>query len=307
MVMMGRIRFTYRWITDMPRNLDTGLLRAFVTVAETGGMTAAGQALNLTQAAISQQIKRLEESLGTVLIERTRRDLSPTPEGERLLSLAKRLLAINDEIWAEMTSPVERGEVRLGIPYDLVPGYMPGILKRFNRCCPQTHIKLICLSSKDIRAALTRGEIDIGIVEELETGPGGETLMIDRLVWVGAIGGDAHQQRPMPISIGSETCSIRSPVLTALRQAGINWQSVSEISNMDALNATVYSDLAITAMLASTIPPGLTLLPADCGLPSLPHLSINLYIAPDSDSRAMRELARAARDGFLWRREAAVA
>ena len=67
----------------MARNIDTALLRAFVGVAETGGMTAAANLLNLTQAAVSQQIKRLEEAFGGELFERDRRGLRLTGAGER--------------------------------------------------------------------------------------------------------------------------------------------------------------------------------------------------------------------------------
>ena len=48
----------------MPYNIDTSLLRAFVAVAETGGMTSAARLVNLTQAAVSQQVKRLEDTFG---------------------------------------------------------------------------------------------------------------------------------------------------------------------------------------------------------------------------------------------------
>ncbi|WP_349371850.1 LysR family transcriptional regulator [Salinarimonas sp.] len=291
----------------MPRNLDTALLRAFVAVAETGGMTAAGQALNLTQAAVSQQIKRLEESFDTLLFERDRRGLALTPQGERLLGLAKRLLRLNDEIWAEMTAPLETGEIRLGIPYDLVPGYMPDVLKSYGRCCPRVKISLSVQPSKAIRAALDRGEVDIGIVEESATDPAGETLMIDRLVWVGARGGDAHAQRPVPISVGSETCSIRAPTLAALRAAEIDWRAITEISNVDALNATVFSDLAVTAMLSCAIPPGLEILPPDSGLPALPPQVVSLYLRRDHGSRAVDEIARVIREAFARRRPAIAA
>ena len=57
----------------MARNLDIGLLRAFVAVVDAGGMTAAGARLNLTQAAISQQLKRLEDTLGEDLVTRERK------------------------------------------------------------------------------------------------------------------------------------------------------------------------------------------------------------------------------------------
>ena len=69
----------------MPHNIDTSLLRAFVAAAETGGMTTAARLINLTQAAVSQQVKRLEETFGRQLFERERRGLRLTPSGERLL------------------------------------------------------------------------------------------------------------------------------------------------------------------------------------------------------------------------------
>lgn len=291
----------------MARNLDTALLRAFVAVAETGGMTAAGSVLHLTQAAVSQQIKRLEEGFDTRLFERDRRGLALTPQGERLLAMAKRLLVLNDDIWAEMTAPAETGEVHIGIPYDLVPGYMPTVFKSYARCCPRVRIKLLCKSSAQIKTAVERGEIDLGIVEELATDPTGETLMLDRLVWVGAVGGDAYLQRPVPISTGSETCSIRAPTLAALRAADVDWRAVTEISNVDALNATVQSDLAITSMLSCAIPHGLDIIPASAGLPALPPIAVSLYLGRGERSRAVDEIARTLRETFQGRRRSAAA
>jgi len=68
------------------RNLDTTALRSFVTVADTGGVTKAAGMLNLTQSAVSMQLKRLEESLGVSLLDRSARQIGVTPEGEQLLS-----------------------------------------------------------------------------------------------------------------------------------------------------------------------------------------------------------------------------
>jgi DNA-binding transcriptional LysR family regulator len=62
----------------VPRNIDTALLRSFVAVAETGGVTRAAVALHLTQAAVSQQLKRLEDSLGTALFVRDRQRMALT-------------------------------------------------------------------------------------------------------------------------------------------------------------------------------------------------------------------------------------
>ncbi|NNC01181.1 LysR family transcriptional regulator, partial [Corallococcus exiguus] len=124
----------------MPHNLDVSLLRAFVAVVDSGGMTAATGVLNLTQAAVSQQIKRLEDTIGQPLIVRGRRGVQLTSTGERLFGRAKRLLTLNDDIWHEMTIPVYEGEVRLGIPSDIVNTYLPVFLKGFSQTYPKVHV-----------------------------------------------------------------------------------------------------------------------------------------------------------------------
>lgn len=285
----------------MPRNLDTALLRAFVAVSDAGGMTAAAGALNLTQAAVSQQIKRLEETFDLRLFDRDRRGLVPTPAGERLLPLAKRMLAANDAVVAEMTEPLGAGEVRLGIPYDLVPGIMPLVLKRFAQRYPRMRLQLTCVTSQAVATAVARGEVDLGLVEELETLPHGETIMVDALVWVGAAGGEAWSERPLPVTIGSETCSFRGPIVAALDASGIPWRKVGEISNVEAHEATVLSDLAVSARLSTTLPPGLALLPREYGLPALPEMRVSLYRRPGLDLRAADVLAEMIRDAFRQR------
>src|SRR5215204_2091073 len=145
----------------MPHNLDVSLLRAFVAVADAGGMTAASRILNLTQAAVSQQIKRLEDTLGETLITRERRGMKLTNAGERLFGRAKRLLALNDEIWTEMTTPIYEGEVRLGIPSDIVNVYLPTFLKRFAQTYPKVHVTLNCTSSAELLDLLHSGRIDL--------------------------------------------------------------------------------------------------------------------------------------------------
>jgi DNA-binding transcriptional LysR family regulator len=289
----------------MSRNLDTALLRAFVAVAETAGMTSAANVLNLTQAAVSQQIKRLEDAFGQPLFTRDRRGLTLTAAGERLLGKAKRLLTLNDEIWADMTTPVYEGEVRLGIPYDLVATCLPGVIKSFSRAYPKVRIALDCRSSPRLREALAAGEVDLTLTTEREVGDGGEALLYDRLVWAGARGGEAHELRPLPVSTGSETCAFRPAILGALREAGIEWRSVAEIGNMDAIHATVATDLAIVALLSTTVPASLAMLPPDSGLPALPVFSINLYPPRPGASPAAIGLARHIREGIVGRQRQA--
>ncbi|MBN9272857.1 MAG: LysR family transcriptional regulator, partial [Mesorhizobium sp.] len=77
--------------------LDPRLLRAFVTIADDGGFTLAAERLHMTQSTISQQLGRLEDALGHLLIDRAARPVRPTAAGERLLGHARRILILQAE------------------------------------------------------------------------------------------------------------------------------------------------------------------------------------------------------------------
>ena len=285
----------------MPHNIDTALLRAFVAAAETGGMTSAARLVNLTQAAVSQQVKRLEDTFGRQLFERDRRGLRLTPSGERLLVRARRLLALNDEVWALMTAPDFTGEVRLGVPHDVVGPYMPPVLKSFDQAWPGVRVSLDCRTSVNLLRALERCEVDLILTTERACAPHGETLLPDQLVWVGARDGRAWKRDPLPVSIGGEDCAFRPFAIEALNHAGRDWRPVCEISNMLAECAAVEADLAVVPLLASTVPETLTILGAGDGLPPLPMFQINLYLPQVGASDIAVELARHIRAQFAAR------
>ena len=213
------------------------LLRAFLTVVEAGGVTRAAAALGVSQAAASQQIKRLEEVLDCRLFERVGRGLVLAPAGERLLAQARRLVAMNDEVWSSMRTPSFEGEVRLGVPYDIIGSFVPAILRRFAKAQPRVRVSLVCEDSKVVREQLKSGGVDLALTTETECGRHGETLRTDRLVWVGVPGGDAHLKDPLPVSLGAPTCVFRPVAIEALGKARRDWRAVCEVSRMEPVHA----------------------------------------------------------------------
>lgn len=284
----------------MSRNIDIALLRTFVAVATHSNMTVAGNALHLTQSAVSQQIARLEEITGK-LFSRERRMLRLSAAGERLLPKARQLITLNDEIWSSMSDRSISGQVRLGAPYDLVGAWLTPILKAYAERNPLVEVALVCLSSPELLAATENGQVDLAVVEEPISATGGEQLSVDRLVWVGARNGSAHLKAPIPISLVAETCAFRAAVLDALSKRGISWRTMFESGSIDATRATVRADLAITAWLESTVPSDLHILHPDERLPELPCFSINLHRCPSNTTPACVELAQAIRHGALER------
>ncbi len=148
------------------QNLDLGTLRSFVTIAESGSMTRAAGRLFMTQSAISMQIKRLENNLGMSVFDRSSQGMSTTTEGEQLLHFANQMLAINDEAMNRLTSPDYEGQIRLGVPCDVIYPHIPGILKEFGRDFPRVQIKLSSGPTVNLKSQYKQGLLDVVLTTE---------------------------------------------------------------------------------------------------------------------------------------------
>lgn len=278
----------------MPRDLDPVLLRAFVSVARLGSVTAAAQRLHLTQGTVSQQLGRLEDVLGGRLLERDHRGARLTPFGTRALAQAERLLAVQAEAWQALR-PDTTAPLRLGLPPDLIRRWMPAILADFEARCPGVDIELRSATSPALAQALAAGELDLAVTERTEPA-GGEWLTDDALVWVGAEQGNAHTRRPLPVSLIAPDCAFRASVEAALQAAGIEARFVFEAGDIEATTTLVRADRAVTAWLESTLPAGLQALPGQT-LPALPRLGIHLHQGARQDP-AIQALAAALRSAL---------
>jgi DNA-binding transcriptional LysR family regulator len=257
-------------------------LRSFVMVADAGGVTKAAGLLNLTQSAVSMQLKRLEESLNLALLDRSTRQISVTPEGEQLLSYARRMLALNDEALRRLTAENYEGEISLGVPHDIIYPYIPPVLRRFAADFPRMKIKLVSSPTKTLREMFGRGEIDAIVTTELHPGPGGESLVTLPLVWVGAVDGIAWRNRPLPVAF-CKNCIFRSGVLKRLDQAQFDWQMVVESDLDNAVDAVVSADLAVHALIKGVYPRQTAPVPHDGALPDPGKTQIVLYMQAKDD------------------------
>src|SRR5260370_37926865 len=114
----------------MRKDLDIALIRAFLAVVEAGGVTRAAAALGVSQAAASQQIKRLEDALDCRLFEREGRRLVLGPAGERLPAPARRPPALNRAGWASVRAPSLAGAGGARLPYRIIAHFVPALLRR---------------------------------------------------------------------------------------------------------------------------------------------------------------------------------
>ncbi|WP_428926078.1 LysR family transcriptional regulator [Marinibacterium sp. SX1] len=278
------------------RNLDITTLRSFVAVADAGGVTRAAGYLNLTQSAVSMQLKRLEELLGIELLDRTRRGVSLTAAGDQLLSYARRMVALNDEVVARLTDQAFEGEITLGVPHDIVYPVIPRVMQQFHAAYPRVKVHLKTSYSASLRTEFARGDCDLILTTEITAGEGAETLAHRPLAWIGAPGGSVWRQKPLRVA-SQQHCAFRPQSLAALDRAGVAWETAVETDSDRTIEATVAADLAVTTMIAGTEPAHLEQIPHGDALPDLPVQLINMYTAT-TQTAMVAELADMMRRGF---------
>lgn len=274
----------------MKRNLDLTALRSFMAIADAGGVTRAAGFLNLTQSAVSMQIKRLEEVLQVPLLDRSARKVGLTAAGEQLLGYARRILSLNDEAFGRLTHDAYEGEVVLGVPHDIVYPAIPQALQRFSRDYPKMRVTLLSSFTRVLQAQFARGECDLILTTEDEVGTGGETLVDLPLIWIGAPGGSVWRNRPLRLAY-EHNCIFRSGVQAALDRAGIPWEMAVESDSTRAIEASVSADLAVHTVLAGSEPPYLERIAHGGLLPDLARMKVNLYVADPAHSPAVDALA----------------
>jgi DNA-binding transcriptional LysR family regulator len=282
------------------RNLDLTSLRSFVAIADAGGVTRAAGFLNLTQSAVSMQIKRLEEMLDTQLLDRSARQVALTTAGEQLLGYARKMLALNDEIFGKLTRTEDEGEIVLGVPHDIVYPAIPQVLQRFAKEFPKMRVTLISSFTRVLKAQFARGECDVILTTEKEADAGGETIAELDLVWVGAPGGNRWKQRPLRLAY-EQSCFFRQGVQAELDAAGIAWEMAVEADSTRVVEATVSADLAVHTVLAGSEPPYVERINHGGALPDLARMKVNLYVADPVHSQSVLELAQMIRQAYLPR------
>jgi len=144
--------------------VDTQFLNTFVVVADRGSMAAAARVLNITPAAVAQQIRTLERELGAPLIARAGRTVSLTEEGSRILQRARDLLRDVADMRSVANDSEVSGELRLGACPTALAGMLPDILARMVDAFPQINVYIRPGYSAELYRAVETGELDAALV-----------------------------------------------------------------------------------------------------------------------------------------------
>ncbi len=273
-------------------NLDVDLLKTFLAIADNGSFTKAAEEVHKTQSAVSMQMKRLEELVGTPLFARDGRMSRFTPDGERLVDYARRIVAINDEAIYAFAKPDLTGTIKFGTPDDYAEKFLPEILARFARTHPMVTVNVDCVGSGELFERCKRSELDLALVTfgcEIVTD---EPVRREKLVWVTSTRHHAHMADVLPLAVSHAGCGWRSMVLRALDGQQRKFRVAYSTPNSNAVNAAVLQGLAVGAIPELCLRPGMRILTEKDGFPSLGTFDIGLVRKPGKANKAIEALAR---------------
>jgi DNA-binding transcriptional LysR family regulator len=291
--------------------LDLELLRSFVSVVDAGGFTRAGERVHRTQSTVSQQIKRLEETMGRPLLDRNGKGAVPTEEGERLLSYARRILALAEEAHEVVAQPTSDGIVRLGIPEDFAAYRLTKLLSDFVRSRPGLRLDVRCDLSVKLEQALERGEFDVALMKRKPGEKGAVATWPERLHWVASsrfpldLGRKDLGRRSVPLAVFQQGCLYRNRAVHVLERAQRPWHVAYSSPNLAGIQAAVSAGLGVSILSEMAILPDHRVLGPGDGFPAIGNTEVALVLAPGASAATRRladvlvEFCSLAKPGFL--------
>ncbi|MCW3480745.1 LysR family transcriptional regulator [Neisseriaceae bacterium JH1-16] len=268
--------------------MDSDLIRTFLAVVRCRSFVAAAEQVHRSQAAVSQQIQRLEAQLGGQLLLRSSREVRLTAAGERFLDYAQRLLALGEEAGAAVQGLVRPRRLRLGVVEDVAAFKLAELLRRLAEAAPDLQLELDSAATRELLPQLgIRYDAVLGMAPAGQHA--GRELARLPLRWLGEWDGAGA----LPLALHPDGCSIRRLSIAALDTAGRPWRTVIVASGVAATLAAARAGLAVTVLADGLAPADL---PRPSGLPELPAMAITLHQSEDADAEAIELLARLSRE-----------
>lgn len=278
---------------------DMTLLRTFVAVAETQSFTRAAELVQRSQPTVSQQIQRLEEAAGRILIQRDTRTVTLTHNGEAMLGFARKILSAHDEAVAYFTGSAMWGRLRFGSADDLASTHLAQILRDFRQSNPRLNLELTVNQSGVLARRLNAGQLDLVYIKQDPGLPDGRVVRRDHLVWVGHRDLDLDPVRPVPLIAYQAPSLSRTAAIKALEDSGRTWRITCHVREINGVLAAARAGIGVAVVPRSLVPGDLAPVPASAGLPLLGEVDFALLTNP----RAPREPTEALIAALLRREQ----
>ncbi|HEY3880894.1 MAG TPA: LysR family transcriptional regulator [Trebonia sp.] len=232
----------------MNRTLDIAPLRSFVAVADAEGFQRAADVLHLSQGAVSQHVRRLEFAIGRPLVERRGRGWRFTSDGEQLLTQARRLLALHDEMLAGFYDDASK-TVIIGSTEHAAAQLLPYLAGTLDRSLPGCRVKFRIDRGTKLRESFAAGRIDIALLLGPADDPRAAAVGDLELNWYSSPGWTAPGGgEAVPLVAFDNPCVLRSRALETLARHSVPVVMGAEAQQLAGVQAAVMAGLGVALM-----------------------------------------------------------
>ena len=253
-------------------HIPVDLLQTFVTVAEQGGFTAAGRALELRQSTVSQHIARLEALTKRRLIDRDTHRMALTVDGELLLGQARAVLDAHNRLARSLSRTPLRGRLRFGASEDFVLSALPDVMASFARRHPEVDLELSAGLSETLYDAFDAGQLDLIFVKRRSGDLRGTTAWEEPIRWLAHPDFRLDPAEPLPLILYPPPSVARAKAIAALEAADAGWRIAFTSASLSGLTAAARAGIGVLPHSARLMPAGLTAIGPGTGLPTLPDI-----------------------------------
>ncbi len=273
-------------------NIPTDLLRTLVAVVDLGSFTKASVLLGLTQPAVSAQIKRLQSLLDVELFDRSMQGISLTPQGEIVISYARRLLSINDQIMHLSAGDVRpEAVVRVGTTSDYIASILPTNLARIRERWTDVRFIVRTASYDALMRNLRSGGLDLVFGLSINPPPDAYRTAPKETVWARGVSTMLDLDKPVPLVTYGDVSAYHRIAVTALQAAGLNWEAVFTGPNVHSLSAAIAAGLEVMPVGRKVANDIGMIIWEDAPLPRLPNLYSGIYVREGGESAAYQQIA----------------
>lgn len=256
------------------RNIPIELLRALVTVVDTGSFTKAADALDLTQSAISAQIARLGQLLGGRMFAEGH-GVFPTKRGLLALKYARRMIAVNDELLASAGLSSAQRQIAVGLPAWLGHRYLTAVLERCPQSASGAPVIFRCDQSEQLIRDLQSGSLDVAFLCNVEdTWPNSLIRWSEKTVWVKSPKLRLCPGTSIPLVAWPGSFPHRMAV-EALQNSGMQFYISFSAPDFSSRLTAVTSGVGVLVVQERMLSPELEVIQQ--GLPSLPDNKTGLF------------------------------
>jgi len=277
--------------------LDLESLRSFAAGVELGTFVRAAEHVGRSTSAVSAQLRKLEQQVGSPILQKSGRSLVLTSKGEVLLAYARRLLDLNAEAVASLREADQTSCLRIGLQEDFSDHVLTGALRDFADACPRVRVETRIARNAELLRLIETGVLDLALAWDSGRAlPHSQALGGVPMCWI-------ESRRPgtslkardeaLPLVVVEAPCLMRNAATQALDRAGIAWRIALTSVSLSGVWAAVSAGLGITVRTRIGLPASLVV---RRGFPRLPSVGVVLCHNESRPPSAIKTFSEILRD-----------